>query len=282
LRQFQKYIDSLSHLYFKNKKYISLKAKKSFGQHFLNRPDIAQNIADGLLLTETLGGRVLEVGPGRGMLTQFLINKKFNLVAVEADKDMVDVLKKKYTPLSINIVFEDFMKVDLSKMFDNQEFSLIGNFPYNISSQIIFKMIDSRHLIPEMVGMFQLEMADRVVAKPGSKDYGVISVLAQAFYDGKKLFDVDRTCFSPPPNVQSAVIRLTRKENQDLGCDEALFKNVVKTSFNQRRKMLRNTVRPFFDKDPSVLADTFFNRRPETLSLEEFVNLTKQIASLSV
>lgn len=259
-----------------------MKAKKSFGQHFLNRPDIAQNIADGLLLTETLGGRVLEVGPGRGMLTQFLINKKFNLVAVEADKDMVDVLKKKYTPQSINIVFEDFMKVDLSKMFDNQEFSLIGNFPYNISSQIIFKMIDSRHLVPEMVGMFQLEMADRVVAKPGSKDYGVISVLAQAFYDGKKLFDVDRSCFSPPPNVQSAVIRLTRKENQDLGCDEALFKNVVKTSFNQRRKMLRNTVRPFFDKDPSVLSDTFFNRRPETLSLEEFVGLTKQIANLSI
>lgn len=259
-----------------------MKAKKSFGQHFLNRPDIAQNIADGLLLTEVLGGRVLEVGPGRGMLTQFLINKKFNLVAVEADKDMVDVLKKKYTPQSINIVFEDFMKVDLSKMFDNQEFSLIGNFPYNISSQIIFKMIDSRHLIPEMVGMFQLEMADRVVAKPGSKDYGVISVLAQAFYNGKKLFDVDRSCFSPPPNVQSAVIRLTRKENQDLGCDEALFKNVVKTSFNQRRKMLRNTVRPFFDKDPSVLSDTFFNRRPETLSLEEFVSLTKQIANLSI
>lgn len=257
-----------------------MKAKKSFGQHFLNRPDIAQDIADGLLLTEGLEGRVLEVGPGRGMLTQFLINKKFNLVAVEADKDMVDFLNQKYKPSNINIVFEDFMKVDLSKMFDNQQFSLIGNFPYNISSQIVFKMIDNRSLIPEMVGMFQLEMADRVVAKPGSKDYGVISVLAQAYYDGKKLFDVDRTCFSPPPNVQSAVIRLTRKDNQDLGCDEILFKNVVKTSFNQRRKMLRNTVRPFFEKAPSVLTDTFFNRRPETLSLEEFVNLTKQIAEL--
>ena len=257
-----------------------MKAKKSFGQHFLNRPDIAQDIADGLLLTEGLEGRVLEVGPGRGMLTQFLIHKKFNLVAVEADKDMVDFLNQKYKPSNINIVFEDFMKVDLSKMFDNQQFSLIGNFPYNISSQIVFKMIDNRSLIPEMVGMFQLEMADRVVAKPGSKDYGVISVLAQAYYDGKKLFDVDRTCFSPPPNVQSAVIRLTRKDNQDLGCDEILFKNVVKTSFNQRRKMLRNTVRPFFEKAPSVLTDTFFNRRPETLSLEEFVNLTKQIAEL--
>ena len=255
-----------------------MKAKKSFGQHFLNRPDIAQRIADSLLLTEELDGRVLEVGPGQGMLTQFLIEKKHNLVAVEADKDMVAVLNQKYDPLSIKIVFEDFMKVDLSKMFDNQPFSLIGNFPYNISSQIVFKMIENRALVPEMVGMFQLEMAERVVAKPGGKEYGVISVLAQAFYDGKKLFNVDRGCFSPPPNVQSAVIRLTRKENQDLGCDEKLFRNVVKTAFNQRRKMLRNTVRPFFEKDPSVLADTFFNRRPETLSLEEFVRLTQRIS----
>ena len=259
-----------------------MKAKKSFGQHFLNRPDIAQRIADSLLLTEELDGRVLEVGPGQGMLTQFLIEKKHNLVAVEADKDMVAVLNQKYDPLSIKIVFEDFMKVDLSKMFDNQPFSLIGNFPYNISSQIVFKMIENRALVPEMVGMFQLEMAERVVAKPGGKEYGVISVLAQAFYDGKKLFNVDRGCFSPPPNVQSAVIRLTRKENQDLGCDEKLFRNVVKTAFNQRRKMLRNTVRPFFEKDPSVLADTFFNRRPETLSLEEFVNLTQRISLVSL
>ena len=257
-----------------------MKAKKSFGQHFLNRTDIAQDIADGLLLTAENGGRVLEVGPGKAMLTQFLVEKKHNLVVVEADKDMVAVLEKKYTPLSIKIVFDDFMKFDLAKAFDNQPFSLIGNFPYNISSQIVFKMIDNRHLVPEMVGMFQLEMADRVVAKPGGKDYGVISVLAQAYYDSVKLFNVDKSCFSPPPNVQSAVIRLTRKANQDLGCDAILFKNVVKTSFNQRRKMLRNTVRPFFDKDPTLLADTFFNRRPETLSLEEFVALTKQIAAL--
>ena len=258
----------------------SLKAKKSFGQHFLNRLDIAKRIADGLLLTHELGGRVLEVGPGKGMLTQFLIEKKFNLVAVEADKDMVAVLNQKYDPLSIKVVFEDFMKIDMSKMFDNQPFSLIGNFPYNISSQIIFKMIESRTLVPEMVGMFQLEMAERVVAKPGGKDYGVISVLTQAFYDGKKLFNVDRGCFSPPPNVQSAVIRLTRKANQDIGCDEKLFRNVVKTAFNQRRKMLRNTMRPLFEKAPSLLADVFFNRRPETLSLEEFISLTKQIEGL--
>ncbi|MBL7815942.1 MAG: 16S rRNA (adenine(1518)-N(6)/adenine(1519)-N(6))-dimethyltransferase RsmA [Saprospiraceae bacterium] len=258
-----------------------MKAKKSFGQHFLNRTDIAKRIADSLLLTTELAGRVLEVGPGKGMLTQFLVEKKHQLVVVEADKDMVDVLNQKYDPLSIKIIFEDFLKVDLSKTFDNQPFSLIGNFPYNISSQIVFKMIENRHLVPEMVGMFQLEMAERVVAKPGGKDYGVISVLAQAFYEGKKLFNVDKGCFSPPPNVQSAVIRLTRKDNQNLGCDEKLFKNVVKIAFNQRRKMLRNTMRPFFDKDPSVLTDPFFNRRPETLSLEEFVGLTQKIEPLA-
>jgi 16S rRNA (adenine1518-N6/adenine1519-N6)-dimethyltransferase len=257
-----------------------LHAKKSFGQHFLNRPDIAKRIADSLLFTNELEGRVLEVGPGKGMLTQYLVEKKHNLVAVEADKDMVAYLQQHYDPLSIKLVFEDFMKVDLTKMFDNQPFSLIGNFPYNISSQIVFKMIENRAIVPEMVGMFQLEMAERVVAKPGGKEYGVISVLAQAFYDGKKLFNVDRGCFSPPPNVQSAVIRLTRKENQDLGCDEKMFRNVVKTAFNQRRKMLRNTMRPLFEKDPSVLADVFFNRRPETLSLEEFIGLTQKVEQL--
>jgi 16S rRNA (adenine1518-N6/adenine1519-N6)-dimethyltransferase len=257
-----------------------LQAKKSFGQHFLNRPDIAKRIADSLLLTNELDHRVLEVGPGQGMLTQYLIENKNNLVAVEADKDMVAVLNQKYNPSVLKIVFEDFMKVDLTKVFDNQSFSLIGNFPYNISSQIVFKMIENRAIVPEMVGMFQLEMAERVVAKPGGKEYGVISVLTQAFYDGKKLFNVDRGCFSPPPNVQSAVIRLTRKANQDLGCDYNMFRNVVKTAFNQRRKMLRNTVRPFFEKDPTLLGDVFFNRRPETLSLEEFVGLTKQIESL--
>ncbi len=258
-----------------------MQAKKSFGQHFLNRPDIAKRIADSLLLTNELDRRVLEVGPGQGMLTQYLIENKNNLVAVEADKDMVAVLHQKYDPSVLKVVFEDFMKVDLVKIFDNQPFSLIGNFPYNISSQIVFKMIEHRDIVPEMVGMFQLEMAERVVAKPGGKEYGVISVLTQAFYEGKKLFNVDRGCFSPPPNVQSAVIRLTRKANQDLGCDYNLFRNVVKTAFNQRRKMLRNTVRPFFEKDPTLLADDFFNRRPETLSVVEFVELTKQIAGLT-
>ena len=265
-----------------------MQAKKSFGQHFLNRPDIAQNIANSLSRIEEVGQRVLEVGPGQGMLTQYLVNNHVNLVAVEADKDMVSVLNKKYPPLSsgdnssekgsVRIEFADFMQYNLAKAFDNQSFCLIGNFPYNISSQIIFKMLDHKDLIPEMVGMFQKEVADRVISKEGSKVYGVISLLVQAFYEGELLFDVDKSCFSPPPKVQSAVIRLKRKDNLQLGCDEKLFKNVVKTAFNQRRKMLRNTMKPLFE-DPSVLADDFFNKRPEQLSLAEFVQLTNQVAA---
>jgi 16S rRNA (adenine1518-N6/adenine1519-N6)-dimethyltransferase len=264
-------------------------AKKSYGQHFLNKPDIAEQIANGLTLTDTTK-RVLEIGPGQGMLTQYLLKNDYELVAVEADRDMVAVLEKKFpysfsqkqgeTTARQRILFEDFMKTDLVKVFDNQEFSLIGNFPYNISSQIIFKMIDNRQLVPEMVGMFQLEVADRVISKPGGREYGILSVLVQAFYSGEKLFNVDKSCFSPPPKVQSAVIRLERKANQDLGCDEILFKKVVKQAFSQRRKMLRNTLKPFFEKDPAVLLDSFYMKRPETLGLEEYVRLTNQIMKL--
>lgn len=266
-----------------------MQAKKSFGQHFLNRPEIAEGIANSLSCVNEVGRRVLEVGPGQGMLTQYLVKNKFNLVAVEADKDMVSVLNKKYPPLSIGddlgengsvkIVFEDFMRFNLDKAFDNQSFCLIGNFPYNISSQIIFKMLEHKALIPEMVGMFQKEVADRVISKEGSKVYGVISLLVQAFYEGELLFNVDKSCFTPPPKVQSAVIRLKRKENAALGCDEKLFKTVVKVAFNQRRKMLRNTMKALID-DPSVLADKLFDKRPEQLSLADFVQLTNQVAAL--
>ncbi len=270
-----------------------MQAKKSFGQHFLNRLDIAESIAQSLTLIHDTP-RVLEVGPGQGMLTNFLINRQktepFELVAVEADKDMVSLLHKNYPPpppLSINaeqqgvkVLFEDFMKTDLTKVFNGQSFCLIGNFPYNISSQILFKMVDNRTLIPEMVGMFQKEVADRVVSKPGGKVYGIISVLIQAFYEGKTIINVDKSCFTPPPKVQSSVIRLVRKDHQDLGCDEKLFKQVVKQAFSQRRKMLRNTLKPFFLKDPLVLTDNFYTRRPETLSLEEYIALTQQIEKL--
>ncbi len=262
-------------------------AKKSYGQHFLNRPEIAQNIANSLSRMGETDNRVIEIGPGQGMLTQYLIANKFDLIAVEADRDMVGVLTKKYGENLIKttdkspfkIVLEDFMQYNLDKAFDGQNFCLIGNFPYNISSQIIIKMLEHKELIPEMVGMFQKEVADRVVSKEGSKVYGVISLLVQAFYDGEVLFDVDKSCFSPPPKVQSAVIRLKRKDNLALGCDEKLFKTVVKTAFNQRRKMLRNTMKPLFN-DPSVLEDNFFTKRPEQLSLNEFIDLTNKVANV--
>lgn len=265
-----------------------MQAKKSYGQHFLNRPEIAKNIADSLTRMGETGNRVIEIGPGQGMLTQYLIANKFDLIAVEADRDMVGILTKKYAKnldntdgtASFKVVLEDFMQYNLTTAFDNQSFCLIGNFPYNISSQIIIKMLEHKELIPEMVGMFQKEVADRVVSKAGSKVYGVISLLAQAFYEGEVIFDVDKSCFTPPPKVQSAVIRLKRKENLDLGCDEKLFKTVVKMAFNQRRKMLRNTMRALI-KDISVLADDFFNKRPEQLTLADFVNLTNTVESAS-
>ena len=255
-----------------------MKAKKSFGQHFLNKDDVAASIAGSL---STAYPRVLEVGPGKGMLTKHLIKSDRKLVAVEADRDMVDYLQRHFTPDSIRIISMDFLQLDLSSVFEGQDFALIGNFPYNISSQIIFRMLEYRPWIPEMVGMFQKEVAVRVVSGPGNKDYGVISVLLQAFYDGEYLFSVDKSCFTPPPQVQSGVIRLSRKENQTLPCNESLFKQVVKLSFGQRRKMLRNTLKHFFHQHPDALLDASFNLRPEQLSVQSFIELTQQIESIN-
>ena len=258
-----------------------MKAKKSFGQHFLNNEIITEDIAFGLEQTD-LYENVLEVGPGKGMLTKYLLKRDFNLKVVEADRDMVSYLNKNFPKLNGKIISDDFLKTDLSEMFDGQPFGLIGNFPYNISTQIIFKMLDYKELIPEMVGMFQKEVAERIVSKPGSKVYGVISVLAQAFYEGKYLFTVDRMNFDPPPKVQSGVIRLTRKENLDLGCDGKLFKRVVKQAFSQRRKMLRNTMKSFLGKDDpdaiELLQKEFFQQRPERLTVEDYVQLTNWVA----
>ncbi|MCB0661633.1 MAG: 16S rRNA (adenine(1518)-N(6)/adenine(1519)-N(6))-dimethyltransferase RsmA [Saprospiraceae bacterium] len=253
-----------------------MKAKKSFGQHFLNQPEIARKIADSLALDNGLN-RVLEVGPGTGRLTTFLLDKDFDLKVVEADKDMVDYLGVHFLPLQGNIIFKNFLRLDLEAVFEGESFALIGNFPYNISSQILFKMVDNRQLIPEMVGMFQKEVAERVVADPGSKTYGVISVLIQAYYHGKYLFGVDKKCFSPPPKVQSAVIRLERKPQDGLGCDEKLFKSIVKASFGQRRKMLRNSLKPFV-KNNEILGSDVFTQRPEQISLEGFIELTNFIS----
>ena len=256
-------------------------AKKSYGQHFLKNDSIAARIADSLQQAGRTG-LVLEIGPGTGMLTKHLLaHTEYVTYAVEADRDMVDHLKKTWPEFAgQRLFFKDFLDFDLVGEFGTREFCLIGNFPYNISSQILFKLLECRQLIPEMVGMFQKEVADRVVSKPGSKVYGITSVLAQAFYRTEHLFNVEPGSFNPPPKVQSAVIRLTRKENFELGCDEKLFRQMVKTAFNQRRKMLRNTLKPFFPPE-KLMEDPFFEKRPETLGWEEYVRLVKEVGGLA-
>ena len=251
-----------------------MRAKKSYGQHFLNSELITEEIAYSLEATQYKN--VLEIGPGKGMLTKYLLKRDIELLVVEADRDMVQYLSQNFAELKDKIIPADFLKLDLKPFFKEEPFGLIGNFPYNISSQILFKMLDYKEQIPEMVGMFQKEVAERVVAGPGSKTYGVISVLIQAYYEGKYLFTVDKDNFTPPPKVQSGVIRLTRKENLDLGCNPKLFSRVVKQAFSQRRKMLRNTMRSFL-KDSPLLEEDFFTKRPEKLSVDDFVQLTKWI-----
>ncbi len=252
-------------------------AKKSYGQHFLKNDSIAERIAGSLQLAATTG-KVLEIGPGMGMLTKHLLaHSEYATYAVEADRDMVDFLQKNYPTLDAeHLIFKDFLDFDLHEVFGKNEFCLIGNFPYNISTQILFKLLDYRHQIPEMVGMFQKEVADRVVSKPGSKVYGITSVLIQPFYKTEYLFTVERGSFSPPPKVLSAVIRLTRKDDFELGCDETLFRKMVKMAFNQRRKMLRNTLKPFFPAE-KLMDEPFFEKRPEMLGWEEYVRLASEV-----
>jgi 16S rRNA (adenine1518-N6/adenine1519-N6)-dimethyltransferase len=256
-----------------------MKAKKSYGQHFLKEEGIAAKIADSLELRHTYSDLV-EVGPGMGMLTKYLLNYKENqprVLVSEADKDMVAYLKVHYPQLTPNILEGDFLKVDLKPHLPGQ-FGLIGNFPYNISSQILFRMLEYKEQIPEMVGMFQLEVARRIASAPNSKEYGVISVLLQAFYTAKVLFQVKPGCFNPPPKVQSAVIRMERRPSMDIGCDYKLFRSVVKQTFGQRRKMMRNTLLSLLPKE-ILHADELFTRRPETLSVAEFVTLTNRVAA---
>ena len=252
-----------------------MKAKKSYGQNFLKREDVAERIANSLIQVSTTPA-IVEVGPGKGMMTKYLMHQVEDFIAVEADRDMVDYLEHYMPDLAGKLIAEDFLKLNLSTVFEGKQFCLIGNFPYNISSQILIKLIEYRQYIPEMVGMFQKELAERVISGPGSKVYGVISVLVQAYYTGEYLFTVNPGSFNPAPKVKSGVIRLTRKDNFTLDCDEKLFRTVVKTSFGQRRKMLRNTIKSLV-KDEELLKDEFFNKRPEQLSLEEFVTLTKKV-----
>ncbi|MDR3119390.1 MAG: 16S rRNA (adenine(1518)-N(6)/adenine(1519)-N(6))-dimethyltransferase RsmA [Mediterranea sp.] len=252
-----------------------VKPKKFLGQHFLKDVKIARDIADTVDALPQLP--ILEVGPGMGVLTQFLVKKNRPVKVVEVDFDAVAYLRNAYPSLEGHIIEDDFLKMNLNRLFDGQPFVLTGNYPYNISSQIFFKMLDNKELIPCCTGMIQKEVAERIAAPPGSKTYGILSILIQAWYRVEYLFTVDEHVFNPPPKVKSAVIRMTRNDVQNLGCNERLFKNVVKTTFNQRRKMLRNSIKPILSTDSPLLQDEIFTKRPEQLSIRQFIELTNRI-----
>ncbi len=253
---------------------MTVRAKKHLGQHFLKDEHIAKSIAD--TLTETNYNTVLEIGPGMGVLTKYLLKKPFTTHVIEIDSESVEFLKNTYLNLSSRIISEDFLKINISDFFKEEPFAIIGNFPYNISTQIVFKTLENRHQIPEFSGMFQKEVAQRIAEKEGSKAYGILSVLAQAFYDVEYLFTVPPTVFDPPPKVDSGVIRMIRKENYSLPVDEKLFFKVVKTAFGQRRKMLRSSLKSLFLSDELRQSD-LFTKRPEQLSVAQFINLTSLI-----
>ena len=253
-----------------------VKPKKFLGQHFLKDLNVARDIADTVDACPDLP--ILEVGPGMGVLTQFLLPKERELKVVEVDYESVAYLREAYPELEDDIIENDFLKMDLAGLFGGKPFVLTGNYPYNISSQIFFKMLDNKELIPCCTGMIQKEVAERIAAGPGSKTYGILSVLIQAWYKVDYLFTVHEHVFNPPPKVKSAVIRMTRNGTQELGCDEKLFKQVVKTTFNQRRKTLRNSIRPLSGKDTAWTQAPLFDRRPEQLSVQEFVELTNLVA----
>lgn len=250
-----------------------VKAKKHLGQHFLKDLTIAQKIADTLSFSGYR--KTLEIGPGMGVLTQFLLKKNTDVYVIEIDRESVTYLENHFPKLQNRIISGDFLKFDIVSYF-KEPFAIIGNFPYNISSQIVFKMLDLRDYIPEFSGMFQKEVAERICEKAGSKTYGILSVLVQAFYDADYLFTVSENVFNPPPKVKSGVLRLVRKENFHLDCDEKLFFSVVKTAFQQRRKTLRNSLKSFINSE-ELKIKTVFDKRPEQLSWEEFVEITKMI-----
>ena len=256
-----------------------VRPKKNLGQHFLTDLSIAKAIADTVDACPELP--VLEVGPGMGVMTQYLVEKPRPLKVVEIDRESVAWLNEHFPKLRENILGEDFLRMDLHTVFDGQPFVLTGNYPYDISSQIFFKMLDNKELIPCCTGMIQREVAQRMAAEPGSKTYGILSVLIQAWYNVEYLFTVDEHVFNPPPKVKSAVIRMTRNEVMDLGCDERLFKRLVKTVFNQRRKMLRVSLKQMLPADSSffTLHSSLLTKRPEQLSIQQFVELTNLVAA---
>lgn len=249
---------------------MEVRAKKALGQHFLTDQGIAKSIVAALE-----GRQALEVGPGMGVLTQYLLPRKnLSLKLVEIDDESVAYLRKHYPGLGDNLIECDFLKMNLDGIFEG-DYSVIGNFPYNISSQIFFRILECRDRIPEVVCMIQKEVAERIAEKPGTKTYGILSVFLQAWYDIDYLFTVGSGAFNPPPKVQSAVIRLTRNSRLSLGCDEKLFRTVVKTSFGQRRKTLRNSLKPLLRQE--IMSDPVFELRPERLGVEDFVALTLKI-----
>ena len=262
---------------------MEVRAKKALGQHFLTDQGIARAIVDALEIPAAPDGKalpVLEVGPGMGVLTQYLLQREdIDLKLVEIDGESVEYLRAHFPGMQGRLLQEDFLKMRLERHFPDA-FAIIGNFPYNISSQIFFKILDFREQIPQVVCMIQKEVAERIAEKPGSKTYGILSVLLQAWYDIEYLFTVEPGAFAPPPKVRSAVIRLRRNGRTALGCDEKLFKTVVKTAFNQRRKTLRNALKPIL-KDASALPEdisAMLDLRAERLGVEDFVRLTSAIA----
>ena len=255
---------------------MNLRAKKSYGQHFLINENLAQGIAEKAIELSTKYP-IVEIGPGKGVLTKYLFEKMIRFNSVESDIDMIEYLHSNFPDIDIHLIYKDILKLDLDTVFPEEEIVLFGNFPYNISSQIIFKMLEHRERIPFLVGMFQKEVAERILSSPGSKEYGILSVLTQSFYNGKILFRVKPGSFNPPPKVESAVIILQRNEITSLDCDEKLFKKIVKTTFNHRRKMIRNTLKKMVN-DHDFMQDDFFNNRPEQLSIKDFVYLTNILA----
>lgn len=267
-----------------------VRPKKALGQHFLTDLSIACRIADTVDACPDLP--VLEVGPGMGVLTQYLVEKERELRVVEIDAESVAYLQENFPALEGCIVADDFLRMPLETLFDGRPFVLTGNYPYNISSQIFFRLLDYKHLIPCCTGMIQKEVAERIAASPGGKQYGILSVLLQAWYSVELLFTVPEHVFNPPPKVKSAVVRLTRNDVSQLGCDEQLFRRVVKTTFNQRRKTLRNNIRPLLAEldqqavregrpvrdHAAFLSDALFGLRPEQLSVQDFVSLTNRVA----
>lgn len=266
-----------------------VKPKKFLGQHFLTDLGIARDIADTVDACPDIP--VLEVGPGMGVMTQYLVEKPREVKVVEIDFESVAYLRQQFPKLEDNIIEDDFLKMHLEHIFDGKPFVLTGNYPYNISSQIFFKMLEYKDLIPCCTGMIQKEVAERMAAHPGTKAYGILSVLVQAWYTVEYLFTVHEHVFNPPPKVKSAVIRMKRNDTAALDCDESLFRRVVKTTFNQRRKTLRNNIRPLLSEldqaaqqaghpvpdHTLLLSDALFNLRPEQLSVQEFVSLTNRV-----